>query len=124
MARGTHVGQIDLSLMKALLPKQFLMRYDYDFLYVLLATTLQMRAVAHSGRQIVANSVMEELVLYISVELSEVFMESTGLELDDMAEEWVYEVFGDLDIYTCLYTETYLPSDHSYHYNHWMQSQF
>lgn len=30
--RGSHIGEIDVSWLEALLPPQFLMRYDYDFL--------------------------------------------------------------------------------------------
>src|SRR5690625_1228402 len=30
---GTHIGQVDFSMLSIILPKEYLMKYDYNFLY-------------------------------------------------------------------------------------------
>ncbi len=136
MPRGSHVGEIDVSWMEASLPPQFLMRYDYDFLYILLDTVIRFRAQAPMGNQIIAHSVIEELALYLIVEESRFLMESIepDIEKDDTEEdnvedyagwdEWVFDIFDDMDVVTCLYSGIYLDSDHTYHFDHWLERQF
>lgn len=43
LPKGTHVGQLPVSMIKHLLPEQFLMRYDYSFLYCLKTTVMKLR---------------------------------------------------------------------------------
>lgn len=131
MPRRSHIGEIDVSWMEALLPPQFLMRYDYDFLYILHDTINRLRLIASTGNPIVAHSVLEELALYLIVEESRLLMESIepDIECDDTEaynswDEWIFDVFEDMDVITFLYSDVYLANDNPYHFEHWLERQF
>lgn len=123
LSKGTHIGQIETSFISYKLPEQFLMRYDYDFLYMFKSVVKRFRRYAHYGTQIKAHSVLEELVLYMIVEESRLLMESLD-HVDEDWDEWIFDIFGDMDIVTWLYSDEYLTADHSYHFDHWMKNQF
>lgn len=131
MPKGTHIGQLDISLIKDLLPAQFLMRYDYDFLYCLKSTVVALRRRAHYDKRFLANSVLQELAVYLFAEEAEFLMEcmsedmeTCGVENLDIWREWVFDLFGDMDIVTCLYSNDYLTCEHNYHFDHWIEEQF
>jgi transcriptional regulator with XRE-family HTH domain len=128
---GSHIGQLNMSWLCDDLPQQFLMYYDYDFLYRMKCTLSKMRICAKSGRPMTAHSVMEELLLYLCNEeataLLELNSEIDGLgdnEESTYSEDWVFDLFDDMDIISCLYSDVYLDSDHSYHFSHWDDQQF
>lgn len=128
---GTHIGQLSLSMMKNCLPEQFLMRYDYDFIYCLRNCLVNWRKRVCNGTSLVAHRVIDELVLYLVVEEARFLMEglqdkleACGIEDADMWEEWVYDIFGDMDVETCLFSDYYMTEDNIYHFNHWMEEQF
>lgn len=131
LPRGSHLGQLDTSMLKCLLPEQFMTRYDYEFLYLLKTEILRTIQIAHKNSTLVAHSVMQELALYLIVDASEFLMETT---LDEMEEEeisgtdywkdWIYDVFDDMDIVTWLYSDLYVTEDDIYHFNHWQEEQF
>lgn len=82
------------------------MRYDYDFLYMLRSTIIQLRAIAHAGNQIIAHSVIEELAFYLIVEESRFLLESSKPDMEcDNSEDyegwdtWIFEIFDDMDLY-------------------------
>lgn len=124
--KGTHIGQLDTSYLQSRLPQQFLMNYDYDFLYIMKTTLIQLRKHANWGHQIVAHSVLEEILLVLVEEESEFLIESyDNLESnDDDWKEWAYDVLGDADIDMFLYSNEYLSDDDSYHFSHWLEEQF
>lgn len=124
MPQYSHIGQIDLSMLVDILPQQFCMRYDYDFLYALYTTIYWLRSKAHSGMEIIAHSVLEELAIYLMVQESQVLLESNEELLDGDWDEWVFDLFDDMDIITYLYSDQYLTKDDSYHFDHWMENQF
>lgn len=131
MPKGTHVGQLIASRMKDILPEQFLMQYDYEFLYCLKTNVVKLREIAHYGFSIVAHSVMEELVLYLFVEESKFLMEcmvpdmkAYGIEGLETWQEWIFDLFEDMDIITFLYSGRYLTCNNSYHFDHWTEEQF
>jgi transcriptional regulator with XRE-family HTH domain len=131
MPRGSHIGEIGNSWLASDLPPQFLMRYDYEFLYVLRKTIERFRAQASAGSQIIAHSVLEELALYLIVEESRFLMESVELdaENDDIEayedwDEWIYAIFDDADLLTFLYSNWYLTKSDVYHYDRWLEEQF
>ena len=123
MSKGTHVGQLDISWMKEMLPEQFLMEYDYEFLYKLKALVIRLRAIANAGSHIIANNVIEELVLYLIYEeseaLMEAFCEENRGEEYELGREWLFEILDDMDIITCLYSDFYIDRDHMYHFQNW-----
>ncbi len=131
MPKGTHIGQLAVSQLEISLPSQFLMQYDYNFLYALRATVLHLQAIAHSGNRLTAHSVLEELALYLVVEEARFLIESMvpnmvaeGIEYDDHWYEWIYELFDDDDLVAYLFTDGWLPDDHPYHFNQWNKEQF
>lgn len=75
-----------------------------------------------------AHSVMEELILFLCNEESEVLISLSGVtdesEEGICTEEWVFDLFDDMDIIHFLYSDVYLESDHPYHFSHWNDPQF
>jgi transcriptional regulator with XRE-family HTH domain len=131
MPKGSHIGELGVSWLETDLPPQFLMRYDYDFLYHLRSVVIQFRAAAPSGTQIIAHSVIEELALYLMMENSQFLMEAmdinTEFEDDDLydnRDSWAFDIFDDMDIVTFLYSDWFLDSRHPYHFDHWLEQQF
>lgn len=130
MPVGSHIGQLSTSFIKDELPAQFLMRYDYDFIYHLKCALKNLRVYAKNGVSMTAHSVMEELIIYLCNEEAKAFLEicSEDCEQDDeeygVDKDWVFELFDDMDIITCLYTNCFLQEDHPYHFAHWADQQF
>ena len=128
---GTHLGELDMSYLNVELPGQFLLYYDYDFLYHMKCILNQMRQRAKLGYSMIANSVIEEIIFYLCneeasafFELSEDNLKKNNDENDFNIKNWIFDLFGDMDIITCLYSETYLDNDHLYHFSHWFENQF
>lgn len=129
MPVGSHLGQLSVSWLCGDLPRQFLMHYNYDFLYWMNCTLQGMRQRAKYGFPMTAHSVMEELLLYLCNEEATALIElSSGITKfeDDAAasEEWVFDLLGDADIVSFFYSDVYLNSDHPYHFLHWNDQQF
>jgi len=131
MPKGSHLGEISVSWLESDLPPQFLMRYDYDFLYILRTAVVHFRTIAPTGNRIIAHSVMDELALYLIMEESRFLMESIepNMAPDDMDsygywDSWAFDIFGDIDIVTFLYSDEYLDNSHPYHFEHWLDAQF
>ena len=74
--------------------------------------------------EIVTHSVLEELAIYLMVQESEILMDVSDLQLDDDWQDWIFDLFGDMDIVTFLYSNIYLTEDNIYHFDHWMDDQF
>lgn len=127
---GSHIGQLNVSWLYGDLPQQFLMCYDYNFLYQLKCTLCALRVRAKYGAAIVAHSVMEELLLYLCSEESTALIELCGSSDESEDEEevytgnWVFDLFDDMDIVSFLYSDVYLNPDHPYHFSHWNDLQF
>lgn len=125
-AKGTHLGQLNISFLKDGLPEQFLMLYDYDFLYEMKSTLLLQRRRARDPELIVAHSVLEELIIYLCNEEAKVYFEIMEDESaqEDQWDEWVFDLFDDMDIITFLYSDLYLCESHPFHFLHWSEQQF
>lgn len=127
---GTHIGQLRFSWLNGNLPEQFLMNYDYEFVYRMKCSLRQMRMRAKSDLPMTAHCVMEELLIYLCNEEASGIIELSGgmFENDDDiaadSEEWVFDLFDDMDIISFLYSNVYLPPDHPYHFSHWTERQF
>ena len=130
MPVGTHIGQLSMSWLCEDLPEQFMMHYDYNFLYQMKCLLLKMRRRAKHGCSMIAHSVMEELLIYLCNEEATILMELSerrnefGNDGSVYSEEWVFDLLGDMDIISCLYSDLYLDVDHSYHFVHWSDQQF
>ncbi len=131
MPSGSHIGQLNTSFISEELPPQFLMQYDYDFLYNMRCVLLQLRWRAKHGMPMTAHSILEELIIYLCNEEAQVFIDiSTDAddfinneEPDDL-KDWVFNMFDDNDIITFLYSDIYLKEDHQFHFKHWRDQQF
>ncbi len=131
MPRGTHIGQLDVSWIDGDLPEQFRMNYDYDFLYEMKCALLAMRLQAKTGTVMMAHSVLQELLLYLCSKEAKMYFELKA-ESEDIDEytgaedhkDWIYDLFGDADLITCLYSDFYLQPDNIYHFSNWSKMQF
>lgn len=130
MPVGTHIGQLKVSHLYSELPQQFLMHYDYEFLYQLKCHLCMLRKRARRGNSMQAHSVMEELLIYLCNEEASVFLELydannvSGDDEDMSADEWIFDLFSDMDIVSFLYSDLYLSPDHLYHFSHWNDQEF
>lgn len=124
MPRGTHLGQISVSLLAESLPPQFLMRYDYDFLYAMYTELLHIRAAANNGNKFVLHSVLDELLVYLAIEEAGILVDDGSFSPVGDWDKWIYDVFGDEDIITFLYSNLYLSQNDEYHFDSWMTQQF
>ena len=103
MPKGSHVGELDVSFLAPELPPQFLMDYDYGFLFLLRSRVTHFCDVAHHGGHIVAHSVLDELTLYLIMRESSFLMKSMDLPDDDSAwKEWAFDLFDDCDLFFCI----------------------
>ncbi len=130
MPAGTHIGQLGFSWLKDILPEQFLPYYDYEFLYRMKCALCRLTACAKNHLPMTAHSVLEELLIFFCSEEASALIEISGgiSGIEDKDGEaytdWVFDLFGDEDILTFLYSDIYLSSDHSYHFSHWDEQNF
>ncbi len=124
MPRGTHIGQIDFSFLADELPQQFLVRYDYDFMFAMKAKLKQFRMMAKSRNAFMVHSVLEELILYLIVEEARDLLDNGRFNIESGWDEWIFNLFGDNDIWMMLFSDLYLEKDNGYHFEHWGERQF
>lgn len=123
MPAGTHIGQLKVSRLYDKLPEQFLMHYNYELLYQLKSQLHRLRRRAKLGYSMKAHSVMEELLIYLCNKEASILMKLYDVN-DEPEEEWVFDLFDDMDIITFLYSDVYLSPDHPYHFSHWNDQVF
>ena len=124
MPKGSHVGQLGISFIVHNLPPQFLPRYDYEFLYALRCALHKMKECVRYKTDLVAHSVIEELVLYLVIEESRMLLEDGDYVPDEGWDDWIFDLFDDIDIVTLLYSDHYVTKDNVYHFDHWVDEQF
>ena len=131
LPRYSHLGQLPFSMIGDFLPEQFLTRYDYEFLYQLKTTVIDLRKNAAQEKAIIAHTVLEELAIYLFMLEAEALMDcmynamdEAGVEGLDLVDQWAYELFDDMDIVTCLFSNRYLPEENIYHFDNWSKYQF
>ncbi|MDO4581613.1 MAG: helix-turn-helix transcriptional regulator [Bacillota bacterium] len=127
MPAGAHIGQLPTSFISPELPEQFLMRYDYVFLYQMKCALIQLRGRAKHGMAMTAHSILEELIIYLCNEEAQVLIE-LGSDTDnpddfENSKDWVFDLFDDMDIITFLYSDEYLSEDHPFHFAYWGEQQ-
>ena len=104
-----------------MLPPQFLMKYDYEFVYRLKLTLggLQMKAVAGIGFQ--PGNVLEELMFKMIVDEAELLMETFDELEDEYDSSWIYDLIGDSDVLFLWSDFYYMEEDNDYHFNNWLK---
>ena len=124
MPADSHIGQIDISWLKEDLPEQFLMKYDYEFLFQMKCKLHQLRGVAKHSQHMSVHSVLEEILIYLRNEEAKALIELFDvIDIDEM-EEWIFDFFDDMDVMTYLYSGLYLDENHIYHFSHWADERF
>lgn len=140
MPRGSHIGQLSSSWIVDYMPKQFLVRYDYEFIYRLRAALHDFRQRLHYGRDCHARTVAEELLVrlirdnafdaideWLKSKESESRGGDEGTELIEECEnwaEWPEDLCGDDDFSIFLDGNTWLPEGDKYHFDRWFIPQF
>ena len=130
MPKGTHVGEISMSYMKELLPKQFLVQYDYDLLYMMKQKMKRIQSVVSYSSDYKAESVLEELLVYMANDEGAGFLEMLEEDIksyegySNNIHDWIFDLFDDADIITFLYSDWYLTEEDTYHIKHWPEKQF
>jgi len=130
MPRGSHIGEIPSSFISPIMPEQFLVRYDYEFMFALRQKLIWFKKIAPRGKQFIAYNVLDELVLYLIQEESLPFMEEIDSDTDAEDDHidwsgWAFRIFDDMDIVTYLYDDlSVLPPNDSYHFDNWFKQQF
>lgn len=134
LPRGTHLGELPSSSLADTLPEQFMMLYDYDFLYRLRCALIQYRARARYDQSMMAHTVAEEYlvrqVYKLSYELisswkpTTPFPEQDDDQFEEAWDEWPYELCGDDDYSIYLSNDSVLPEGDEYHFNNWFVQQF
>lgn len=130
MPRGTHLGQDDGNPVTDLLPDRYLDRYDREFLYRMLGSTIRLRArLADPKTDHAAHSVIEEILISRAVRLVADDDNEEGSGLEAWLEDWL----GDLDV-DRLYDpaaddEATLASDPAtgsgdMRFDHWFEDQY
>ena len=126
---GTHLGQV-VSPLADILPQQFLISYDYNFLWQMRCELINMRKRAGNGASMEARSVLEELIIYLCNDETAGYIESIDANVvfdrkdEKINNDWIYDLFDDSDIITFLYSDIWLPGDHTYHFSHWGEKEF
>lgn len=140
LPRGSHIGQLNSSWIVDYMPKQFLVRYDYEFMYRLRAALHDFRRRLHYGRDYHAHTVAEELLVRLirdnSFDAIEEWLQSKGAEAcrgdadgEPIAEseswaEWPEDLCGDDDFSMFLDDNRWLPEGDEYHFDRWFILQY
>jgi len=133
MPKGSHIGEVPSSFVSSIMPQQFLMRYDYEFMWALRKRVVHFRTIAPNTNNMLAHSVIDELVLYLILEESRYLMDEMEFDFNTNDEEdeyndwgdWVADICGDADLEMFLYSDllTLTPGD-TYHFDDWFKQQF
>ena len=137
MPKGSHIGELQFSWLKDSLPGQFLMMYDYDFLYQFRSSLIAYRQRAHFGREVHAHTVVEELLTRLIREcafdeIDEWIPEFLANENDSLTlfqetegwKEWPENLCGDDDLSLYLNDGSWVEAGHDYHFDNWFKKQF
>lgn len=133
---GTHLGELANSWIVDFLPKQFMMRYDYDFVFRLRASYADYVGRAHYGQDVQAHTPVEELLVRLirdcSFDLVNEWqpsdlakaMDEDGRYQDEEWEEWPENLCTDDDFCMFLSNDRWIEAGHPYHFDRWFERQF
>lgn len=134
---GTHIGQIPWNYLADMLPGQYLMRYDYEFLFRFKAVLISYRNRVTHGDDLYAHNVAEELIVRLIRDLSfdsvsdwepslkSIFTnEGESYNLDTTWYEWPEDLCGDDDVSYYLGDSRYTEPDDMFSFEHWFEPQF
>lgn len=129
LPKNSHIGQLDSSFLNDLLPQEYLMNYNYEFIFSLKRSLNNLIRKATSNDTLILHSPIEEILLYIIVDAAELLMSEIEITIDDIDDSsysstWIYDVFDDADVELFLYSEFpyEVPSD--YQFENWFKNIF
>ena len=123
MPRGSHLGELDISMIRDYLPRQFLTRYDYDFLFALACRLRLLRMQLHERDNYCAQMVADELLLHL-IDMEAVAFMGSENELNHVyfGGYWATGSRKDGDLSSSLYAPwVFLEKNHAYHFDHWFE---
>lgn len=136
MPVGTHLGELSCSWLADLLPQQFLLRYNYEFIFRLRVVLVRYRMRAAHGWEMRAHSPAEELLVRLIRDFSFDAIEGWVPNLNDDAseedqwqdmggwKEWPEDLCDDDDFCTFLDDGRWVDEGASYHFDRWFEPQF
>lgn len=131
MPKGSHIGQLDYSMLADTMPKEFLMEYDYNFMYKFKRAFQYLVKRAISGNDFIAHKPIEEIILFLIVNESEILMSDikTQLPEDELDEfsfwdEWAFDLFDDCDVVTFLFSDLTASPVDDYQFKNWFENIF
>ncbi len=120
-----------------MLPGQYLMRYDYDFLFRFRAALISYRNRVACGEDLYAHTVAEELLVRLIRDLSfdsvsdwEPRRKSIRVDggesydPDDLWEDWPENLCDDGDASYCLDDDRYTEPGEMFSFERWFEPQF
>ena len=97
----------------------------------MLFRSILLRENAAQGKPIIAHTVLDELAIYLFMLEAKALMEcmyndmyEADIEGLDLIDRWAFELFDDMDIVTCLFSNRYLLEENIYHFDNWAKYQF
>ncbi|HIZ46721.1 MAG TPA: helix-turn-helix domain-containing protein [Candidatus Olsenella pullistercoris] len=133
---GSHLGELPCSWVADYLPQQFLTRYTYEFVFRLRAALAGYRMRVHYGREVLAHTPAEELLVRLIRDFSFDSIEEwapkrgDGVSDDDWWQEtegwrdWPEDLCDDDDLSTCLDDMRWVDEREMYHFDRWFEPQF
>jgi|GEM_PF-1295461 putative helix-turn-helix protein (fragment) len=125
MPRDAHIGQLDVSHMREMLPSLWLTRYDYEFLFQLkeigAVTTHRLVGAEPAPDEPLVRSFAEAIVVHDAFALGGVVASSLGVDLAERDwEGWVNALSGPAEPAHRLTSTVLIPSaDEMIHIDHW-----
>lgn len=127
----SHIGQIDFSILADIMPKEYLMEYDYNFLYKFKRALQNLIRRAVSGNDFIAHKPIEEIILLLVVRESEILMSDIENQLSDtkidelsLWDEWIFDLFDDCDVVTFLFSNLPVSPTGNYEFKNWFEDVF
>lgn len=130
--KGTHLDELDISWIADMLPEQFAMEYDYEFLYHLRAVLIRYRQRAGFGQSMSPHTVAEELLVRMICEESADAVEQwvpknsseDDIGLDEYWSDWPVDLCDDDDFSFFLSSTSWITENDPYHFRYWFKPQF
>lgn len=133
---GTHLGELASSWLADMLPQQFMMKYDFEFVFRLRAALASYRARAHFGEDVYAHTPAEELLVRlirdVSFDAVDGWSPSATEDASEVEEfqnaegwrDWPEDLCDDIDLEMALSDTGWVSEGDSYHFDRWFEPQF
>lgn len=122
--KDTHIKQLNHSMLDNLLPYQFAMEYNYDFLYHMLSELNYLINLAIDKQPIKPNSIMQEILIYLCDKKVNLEIYSNVIDVSAYTNEWVSDILGDKNTENSIFhAEYYIEKDDPYHFSRWFDKK-